>query len=66
MRLHIIFTAQTDARTVRLNPHSIMLGQPDLNLDQGKKSKLQQCEWIERLFPKQKVVGSTPTWREPV
>ena len=22
------------------------------------------AQWIERLFPKQKVVGSTPTWRE--
>jgi hypothetical protein len=21
------------------------------------------AQWIERLFPKQKVVGSTPTWR---
>ncbi|KAJ6896442.1 hypothetical protein NC651_022599 [Populus alba x Populus x berolinensis] len=23
------------------------------------------AQWIERLFPKQKVVGSTPTWRDP-
>ncbi|KEH39218.1 hypothetical protein MTR_2g090870 [Medicago truncatula] len=23
-------------------------------------------QWIERLFPKQKVVGSTPTWRDSV
>ena len=21
------------------------------------------AQWIERLFPKQKAVGSTPTWR---
>jgi hypothetical protein len=29
--------------------------------------QLQQApvaQWIERLFPKQKVVGSTPTWRD--
>ena len=22
------------------------------------------AQWIERLFPKQKAVGSTPTWRD--
>ncbi len=22
------------------------------------------AQWIERLFPKQKVTGSTPVWRE--
>jgi hypothetical protein len=28
-----------------------------------KNIKAPVAQWIERLFPKQKVVGSTPTWR---
>ena len=54
-----------DTRIVRLNPHSIIIGQPDLNSDQGKKSKLQQCEWayssvVEHLTADQEVTGSNP------
>ena len=26
-------------------------------------TKAPVAQWIERLFPKQKAVGSTPTWR---
>ena len=35
-----------------------------LKLRRSKFSrKAPVAQWIERLFPKQKVVGSTPTWR---
>ena len=29
-----------------------------------KASLAPVAQWIERLFPKQKAVGSTPTWRD--
>ena len=35
----------------------------DLTLEETNIKKAPVAQWIERLFPKQKVVGSTPTWR---
>ena len=35
-----------------------------INKSNGLTNKAPVAQWIERLFPKQKVVGSTPTWRD--
>uniref|UniRef100_A0A6N2L3V5 Uncharacterized protein n=1 Tax=Salix viminalis TaxID=40686 RepID=A0A6N2L3V5_SALVM len=48
-----------------LTSHRRRMERDIVGLGKGTKKEWKMAaQWIERLFPKQKVVGSTPTWRD--